>query len=192
VLSRLQNLVIRTSRTWWLYLGVVVLFVGSLLSLLRIGERFPAHAGGNPPFDLQNGLSTAEVYPQIATYTDTARELYHVFTLIDYVFPFSAGLFIAATAAFALRNSLPKWYAVLTARNLLPVFMLGTAFDWLENIAALSAISLYPAETGWLPVLLVLAKRLKLACVMAGQLAMLLLLVYAAGNWLAATFRLRR
>ena len=192
MLNRLQNLVIRTSRTWWLYLGVVVLFAGSLLSLLRIGEMFPAHAAGNQPFDLQNGLATAEVYPQIATYTPAARNLYHAFTLIDYAFPFFAGLFIAATAAFALRNSLPKWYALLTARNLLPVFMLGTVFDWLENIAALGAISLYPAESGWLPVLLVLAKKLKLVCVMTGQAAMLLLLVYAAGNWLAAKLRLRR
>ena len=192
MLNRLQDLVIRTSRTWWLYLGVVILFAGSLLSLLRIGEMFTAHAAGNQPFDLQNGLSAAEVYPQIATYTQAARNLYHAFTLIDYAFPFFAGLFVAATAAFALRNSLPQWYAVLAARKLLPVFMLGTMFDWLENIAALSAISLYPAETGWLPVLLVLVKRLKLVCVMTGQAAMLLLLVYAAGNWLAAKFRLRR
>ena len=192
MLDRLQDLVIRTSRSWWLYLGVLIGFAGSLLALLRIGAMFPAHAAGNQPFDLQNGLAAAEVYPQIATYTETARNLYHVFTLIDYAFPFFAGLFIAATAAFALRNSLPKWYAMLTARQLLPVFMLGTVFDWLENIAALGAISLYPAETAWLPVLLVLAKKLKLFCVMTGQAAMLLLLVYAGGKWLTSRFRLRR
>ena len=91
-----------------------------------------------------------------------------------------------------MRNSLPKWYAALADRNLLPVFMLGTVFDWLENIAAISVISLYPAEAGWLPVLLVFAKKLKLACVMTGQAAMLLLLVYAAGNWLATKLRIRR
>ncbi|MCL4779607.1 MAG: hypothetical protein KJ049_05425 [Gammaproteobacteria bacterium] len=191
MLNRLQNLVIRVSQTWWLYLCVVLLFAGSLLSLLRIGEKFPAHAAGNLPFDLQNALAPAEVYPQLATWTENARQLYYAFTLIDYAFPFFAGLFIAATAAFAMRASLPGWYAALTARNLLPVFMLGTLFDWLENLSALGLISLYPAEFGWLPVVLVLAKKLKLACVMSGQAAMLLLLVYAVGNWLAGKLRIR-
>jgi hypothetical protein len=192
MLNRLQNLVIRVSRTWWLYLCVVLLFAGSLLSLLRIGERFPSYAAGNQPFDLQNALRPAEVYPQLATWTEDARNLYYAFTLIDYAFPFFAGLFIATTAAFAMRNSLPTWYAALTARNLLPVFMLGTAFDWLENLAALAVISLYPAEISWLPIVLVFAKKLKLACVMAGQGAMLLLLLYAAGAWLVRKSGLRR
>jgi hypothetical protein len=192
MLDRLQNLVIRVSQTWWLYFCVVLLFAGSLLSLLRIGERFPSYAAGNQPFDLQNALTPAEVYPQLATWTENARTLYYAFTLIDYAFPFFAGLFIAATATFALRNSLPKWYAALAERNLLPVFMLGTAFDWLENLAALGVISLYPAEIGWLPLVLVIAKKLKLVCVMSAQAAMLLLLLYAAGNWLAARLRLRR
>jgi hypothetical protein len=192
MLDRLQTLVIRVSQTWWLYFCVVLLFAGSLLSLLRIGERFPSYAAGNQPFDLQNALTPAEVYPQLATWTENARTLYYAFTLIDYAFPFFAGLFIAATAAFALRVSLPTWYAALTRRNLLPVFMLGTAFDWLENLAALGVISLYPAEIGWLPFVLVIAKKLKLVCVMSAQAAMLLLLLYAAGNWLAARLRLRR
>lgn len=191
MLTRLQNLVIRTSRTWWLYLGVVLLFAGSLLSLLRIGEIFPTYAAGNLPFDLQNDLVPAEIYPQLASYTEAARKLYYAFTLIDYAFPFFAGLFIAATVAFTLRNSLPKWYAALTARTLLPAFMLGTIFDWLENIAALGVISLYPTEIGWLPALLVSAKKLKLLCVLTSQATMLLSAVYAAGRWLAAKLRIR-
>lgn len=40
MLNRLQTLVIRVSQTWWLYLFVVLLFAGSLLSLLRIGGCF--------------------------------------------------------------------------------------------------------------------------------------------------------
>jgi hypothetical protein len=192
MLKRLQNLVIRVSRSWWLYLCVVLLFAGSLLSLRRIGEIFPSYAAGNQPFDLQNALTPAEVYPQLTTWTDNAHQLYHAFTLIDYAFPFFAGLFIAATAAFALRVSLPGWYAALIDRKLLPVFMLGTAFDWIENLAALAVTSLYPAEIGWLPFVLVLAKKLKLACVMAGQGAMLSLLLYAAGTWLALKSGFRR
>ena len=40
MLGRLQDFVLRISRTWWLYLGVVVIFAGSLQSLMRIGARF--------------------------------------------------------------------------------------------------------------------------------------------------------
>ncbi|MEO7387306.1 MAG: hypothetical protein ABIX37_10255 [Gammaproteobacteria bacterium] len=189
MLGRLQDLAIRISRTWWLYLIVVVLFAGSLQALTRIGERFPLYAAGAVPFDLQNGLQATQVYPQIAGYTAQARELYYAFTLIDYAFPFFAGLFITATVAFALRNSLPRLYVALVARKLLLVFMLPTAFDWLENVAAVSAIVLYPTEMDWLPALLVLAKKCKLGLVLASNVAMSAALVIAAGSWIMKKVR---
>ena len=185
MLGRLQDLVIRISRTWWLYLIVLFLFIGSLQALMRIGKRFPVYAAGSPPFDLQDDLRAAEVYPQIAGYTEQARELYFAFTLIDYAFPFFAGLFITATVAFALRYSLPRFYEVLIARKLLLVLMLATAFDWLENVVAVSIIALYPAEAGWLPGLLVAAKKCKLGFMWVSNGAMLLAVVAAAGTWLA-------
>ena len=91
--------------------------------------------------------------------------------------------------AFALRNSLPKWYEALVSRRLLPVLMIGSAFDWLENIAAVTAIDVYPTEIAWLPGLLVLAKRLKLAFVLTSQGGMFLLLIFAAGKWLVRSVR---
>lgn len=185
MLGRLQDLVIRISKTWWLYLIVLFLFVGSLQALMRIGELFPAYAGGAVPFDLQNELQPAQVYPQVAGYTEPARQLYYAFTLIDYAFPFFAGLFIAATTAFALRYSLPRFYAALVARKLLPVLMLATAFDWLENIAALAAIVTYPPGTSWLPGVLVLAKKCKLAFMVAGNAVMFLAILTAASTWVA-------
>jgi len=190
MLGRLQDFVLRISRTWWLYLAVFVLFGGSLQALTRIGDRFPAFAGGAAPFDLQNGLRAEEVYPQLAGYTEQARELYYAFTLIDYAFPFFGGLFITATVAFALRNSLPRVYDALVARQLLLLLMIPTAFDWLENVAAVSAIVQYPAEVSWLPGALVFAKKCKLATLLASNGAMLLALLVAAGTWLAK--RLRR
>jgi hypothetical protein len=165
MLGRLQDLTVRISKTWWLYLIVLFLFVGSLQALMRIGDRFPAYAAGAVPFDLQNALQPAQVYPQLAGYTEQARQLYYAFTLIDYAFPFFAGLFITATVAFGLRYSLPRVYETLVARKLLPVLMLATAFDWLENVAAASAIVMYPSEIGWLPGLLVFAKKCKLGCI---------------------------
>lgn len=189
MLGRLQDLAIRISRTWWLYLIVLVLFVGSLQALMRIGERFPEYAAGAAPFDLQNDLQAAQVYPQLAGYTGQARELYYAFTLIDYAFPFFAGLFITATVAFGLRNGLPRVYEALVARKLLLVLMLATAFDWLENVAAVSTIVLYPTEVGWLPALLVLAKKCKLGFIVVSNGAMFIAVLAAAGAWVARRIR---
>lgn len=184
MLGRLQNVVLRISRTWWLYLAVLAVFVGSLQALLRIGERFPEFAAGAAPLDLQNDLQANQVYPQLAGYTEQARQLYYEFTMIDFAFPLFAGLFITATVAFALRNSLPRFYEALVARKLLPVLMLATAFDWLENVTALAAISLYPTEFSWLPVLLVIAKKFKLAFMVFSNGAMFAAVLIAAGVWL--------
>jgi hypothetical protein len=189
MLGRLQDLIIRISRTWWLYLIVLVLFIGSLRSLTRIGDHFPAYAGGAVPFDLQNDLRADDVYLQLTGYTEQARELYYAFALIDYAFPFFAGLFIAATVAFALRNSLPRLYDALVARKLLLVFMLATAFDWLENVAAATAIVLYPTEVTWLPNLLVVAKKCKLAAMLASNGIMFAAVLLAAGIWLVRRIR---
>jgi hypothetical protein len=184
MLGRLQDLIVRISKTWWLYLIVLLLFTGSLQALLRIGERFPAHAAGEAPFDLQDDLQAAQVYPQLAGYTDQARELYYAFTLIDYAFPLFAGLFIAATVASALRYGAPRFYAVLVARKLLPLLMLATAFDWLENVVAVWIIASYPPGNSWLPGLLVAAKKCKLAFMWFGTGAMLLAVLAAAATWL--------
>lgn len=189
MLGRLQALVVLISRTWWLYLIVLLLFSGSLMALMRIGELFPAYAAGAVPLDLQDNLRAEQVYPQLAGYTEQARELYYAFTLIDYGFPFFAGLFTAATIAFALRNSLPRVYDYLVARKLLLVFLLATAFDWSENAAALSAIAIYPTEIDWLPTLIVFAKKCKLACMYVGITVMAIALVVAAGAWVARRVR---
>ncbi len=185
MLGRLQDLVIRISKTWWLYFIVLVLFVGSLQALMRIGDLFPEYAAGAVPIDLQNELRPAQVYPQVAGYTEQARQLYYAFTLIDYAFPFFAGLFITATTAFALRYSLPRVYDALVARKLLLVLMLATVFDWLENVAAVTAITMYPDEISWLPGLLVFAKKCKLGLMVVSNGVMLLAILAAAGTWVA-------
>lgn len=184
MLGRLQALILHISRTWWLYLAVVLLFVGSLQALMQIGARFPAVAGGASPFDLQNELVASAVYPQLAGYTDQALRLYYAFNLIDYGFPLFAGLFISATVAFSLRNSAPRFYDALVARKLLLVLMIATACDWLENLAAIATITLYPTEYDWLPVLLVTAKKFKLGFMVLSNGVMLAALLFAAGLWL--------
>jgi hypothetical protein len=68
--------------------------------------------------------------------------------------------------------------------------MIPTAFDWLENVSALSTIVLYPTEVGWLPGALVLAKKCKLASLLVSNGAMVVAVAMAAGAWVLR--RLRR
>jgi hypothetical protein len=180
MLSALNRLIVRTSSSPMLFLAATVVMVATLAAILRIGASFPAIAGGAEPFDLQNGLTAADVLRQLPGYTVEARRQYALFTAIDYVFPFAAGLFLAAVIAFCLRRSFPGVYAALDARRLLPVLMLATLFDWSENVLVLAAIQSWPDTSGALATAIVVAKRLKLACVFLSQgLAVLLLLVTA-------------
>jgi hypothetical protein len=63
--------------------------------------------------------------------------------------------------------------------------MLATAFDWLENVAAVSAIVMYPGEVSWLPGVLVFAKKCKLGFIVVSNGAMFLAVLAAAGTWVA-------
>jgi hypothetical protein len=179
VLSALNQLVIRTSKSIWRFLAVTAVAIIAITLLNAIGRAFPAAAGGSAPFDLQNGLTSAQVVTQLAGYTELARWMYYVFTMIDYVFPFAAGLSLAAAGAFALRKGFPAVYQACEQRRLFPLFLLGTVFDWCENVAAVTAIWTYPGDVQTIATLLVIAKRLKLACVVATQLAVALLLAGA-------------
>ena len=178
---RLNRLILRISVSGWWFAGTALLAFASLSALKRIGAGFPAVAGGAQPFDLQNGLTADQILQQLAGYTDQARQTYLVFTSIDYVFPFAAGLFLAALGAFGLRHGFPGVYAEAARRNLFPLFLAGTLFDWCENIASLTAIMSYPDTSAALAGAVVLAKGLKLVLVSTTQgLAVLLLLAAAA------------
>jgi hypothetical protein len=190
MLSALNRLIIRVSASGWLVLASAVVAFACLSAMNRIAAGFPAVAGGATPFDLQNELTAAQVLQQLAGYTDAARSQYFVFTAIDYVFPFAAGLFLAGLSAFALRRAFPGAYAAMVARRLLPLLMLGTLFDWSENIAAVTAMLAWPETTQGMAIALVTAKRLKLTCVLLSNTLALLLLLAAGGRWIAE--RLRR
>lgn len=183
-LRRLNDLIVRISASGWLFVATLAVMVGTLQALLYIGEIFPARSGGVLPFDLQHELRREAVVPQLAGYTAATRQLYFVFTAIDFVFPLAAGLVLAATAAFCLRRVFPLGYAALVGRSLLPLFLAGTVFDWGENVAALVAILSYPETPAGIPTALVLAKRLKLVSSGAAQMLMFLLLVSVGVQWL--------
>lgn len=176
MLGALNQLIVRVSASGWLFLLTAILAFGSLGIMMRIGAAFSGITGGVPPFDLQNGLTSAQVIEQLPHYTGEARQLYLQFTAIDYLFPFAAGLFLAAIAAFCLRRAFPGAYAMINGRELLPLLMLATLFDWCENIAALASILTYPDTSTALATALVVAKRLKLTMVFSTQGLVVLLL----------------
>lgn len=189
MLRGLNKLIIRVSGNGWLFAATAIVFVVSLRLLMQIGESFPAVAGGAQPFDLQNALTGEQVLQQLAGYTAEARRQYYLFTAVDYVFPFAAGLFLAAIAAFCLRRSFPAAYTAVAERALFPLLMAGSLFDWCENIAALAAILSWPDTSAGVATALVTAKRLKLTLVIATQLLVALLLLATAGKWAAARLR---
>jgi hypothetical protein len=179
----LQRLIIGLSTSGPWYVLALVTALGSFAILARIGTAFPDLAGGALPFDLQNTLSPGDVHAQLAGWTPAARRLYFVFSAVDWIFPLAAGLFQAATITFCLRQGLPRAYRWLTSRHLLPLLLLPTAADWLENILAVSVVASYPPGLPWLPVALVAAKQAKLASLALAQGLMIGLLVYTAGRW---------
>ena len=181
----LNQLIIRISKSGWLYVMVFAGFFGTLQALLRIADRFPERAAGAVPFDLQNQLTAEQIFTQLAGYTDEAFRLYYVFTAIDYFFPLFAGLFLGATVAFLLRHSLPRWYATAEQKNLFLLFLLATIFDWLENITLLSVIVGYPNKLSTIATLAVAAKMGKLGFVFLFQALTLVLLLFSTGKWLA-------
>ena len=184
-MNALNSVIIRISKSGWQYVLVFAGFFGTLQALLRISEHFAELAAGAAPFDLQNQLTVEQIFAQLAAYTEEAFQLYYVFTVIDFFFPLFAGLFLAATVAFLLRHSLPRWYAIAEEKNLFVLFLLATLFDWLENITLLSVIAGYPNELSSIATLAVAAKMGKLAFVFLFQGLTLLLLIFCAGQWLA-------
>lgn len=187
--AAIQRLIVHLSTSGTGYILVLVLAVGSFTLLARIGAAFPAVAAGAPPFDLQNGLVAGDVYRQLAGWTPAARPLYFVFSAVDCVFPLAAGLLLAATITFCLRYSAPRACTRLADRTLLPLLLVPTACDWLENGLAVAAVAMFPEGPAWLPAALVAAKRAKLAGLAVVQPLMAGLVLYAAGRWLLSRRR---
>ena len=184
-----NQLIVRVSASGPLFLLTLAVFAGTLFLLTSISNGFPAIAGGAPPFDMQNGLTAAQVLEQLPGYTDEARRQYLAFTAIDYVFPFAGGLFLAAIAAYCLRKQFAPIYARAVAGNWLAWLMLASLFDWCENIAAITAISAWPGTTEAMATAVVVAKKLKLGFLCATQGGVLLLMLASAVRWALARRR---
>ncbi len=180
----LNDLIVRFSRSAGLFVLSIVVFLGSLLAVFGpIQKVFSELTGGELPFDFQNSLSVEQVFAQLPNYTENAKQVYYAFSFVDYFFPFFAGIFLAAIAAFSLRHISKPAYDWVNQRSLFSLLMIGTLFDWLENCNALLVIYRYPDIMTTAANLMVFAKQGKLAFVMLSQIVGWSLLIIAGALW---------
>ncbi|MBS93450.1 MAG: hypothetical protein QF789_05425 [Gammaproteobacteria bacterium] len=184
MLARLNSLIVECSSTWWKFLIIFLVQMGSLQILQRISNEFPAVSGGVSPFDMQNALTPSEIFQQLENYTAQAFDLYVIFQAVDFVFPFFASLMIASLSAFAMRHCSTNLYEVFVTRKLFVLLMVPAIFDYLENINLLWAVNAWPEQVQIAANLAVTAKMGKLATMMMAFIISILLLLGAAGVWI--------
>jgi hypothetical protein len=170
-MNAVTTLVVRLSSSRRAVVLVLMAFAASLLLLMVAADEFRSASGGADPFDLQNGLSAADVSAQLARYGDDATSHYLVFTVVDWLFPLLGGLVAAVVTAACLRNSLPRVYERAVSWRLFALFFLPTLFDWAENVFAIWLVvdGVPPADR--LVDGLLIAKRLKLVALLVVQTA---------------------
>lgn len=182
----LNNLVIKVSYSAGLFLFSAVLAFGSLfIVFFNINDVFEPIVGAQL-FDFQNDLTIEQVFQQLPNYNDTAVSLYYAFLFIDFFFPIFASLTLGAASAFAIRYLSSKWYDKISSLNLFAAYFIPAAFDWVENISAITVINAYPNELTAVAGLLVIAKKGKLTTVMAMQLISWAFLLVALLKWIGA------
>lgn len=155
-----------------LVVGLVALNAAWLIMLRALGTHFQSVAG-YPLLDLQNSLSPdavmtpSRVLAQIATYSSEAKSVYWSFFILDNIMPpLTFGIF-ALLWVYLLRSNPHRLTQRLLGSYLLLVPLGVGVFDWIENLAYLSAIHAYPAPDV-LPAIGIglVAKWVKAACLM--------------------------
>jgi hypothetical protein len=184
MVRKLSEFIANCSRSWWKFLLFLGGQLGTMAVLMSITGRFPAVTGGYEPFDMQNTLSAEDIFVQLATYTPEAFRLYWIFQAVDYLFPLFAGLMLATAGTFALRHAAPGLYAQAVERATLPLFLLPTVFDWLENLNLLWVAAAWPDQAQVAATLGVVAKLGKLATLNIVFVTVGILLAWAAVRWI--------
>lgn len=183
-MKRLNDLVILCSESAWLFVLSIVAAFGSLAFVLMNVSKVMQHLVGHEAFDMQNSLTVAQVFEQLPSYTQEAKQLYYAFSFADFFFPLFAALFMAGLAAFAVRHAFPDLYQRLNASSLFALLLIPAAFDWLENIFALTVISSFPEQRETAASLMIVAKKAKLASIVLAQVLVLIALGASAVKWL--------
>lgn len=169
------------SRRWWAVVLVFALNFAAFSILFALEDQFEA-LSGVPTFDTQNDLTATLIREQLPLYVGEARAAYERFAAFDFVFPLVAGIFIAVIWALLLRiNRLPL-AARLLAWNL-PLFpLIGTLWDYLENLSLLTILNAGATLSPTMIDAALLFKRLKLTWLFAtGPITILLLVLLIIG-----------
>lgn len=137
----------RRIATWRWLIVTAVLYVGSaaaiFLTPLPFGiPRVTARCGAAPP-DVRFFTSGAEVRRFVVDCGDAGRASWLHLQLADLVFPVISGLFLASALALVLTRSCRPGSPVI-AMAVLP--LIGTALDYLENLAAWVVLGAFPAD----------------------------------------------
>jgi hypothetical protein len=191
MLRKLNDFIIDCSKSWWKFLLLFAGQIGTISVLNMITVRFPAVTDNHIPFDMQNTLSSADIFQQLESYTPEAFTLYGWFQAVDYVFPVFAGLVLAVAGAFGLRHALPDLYTGVVNKGLLSLFMLPAVFDWSENLNLLWVITAWPNQATTAASLAVASKMAKLSSMVLVFAVVGLLLLGAAIRRIAAFTKAR-
>jgi len=189
MLGKLHTLIIDCSLSWW-KTGLLILLFGMTMSqLFVVTNEFPGLATSNNPgetlvpFDMQNDLTTSQLYEQLAFWSPQAFARYRWFQIVDFVFPLVGGLMSAALAALGLRLLSEKYYGIAVSRKLFLLFLIATCFDWLENLGFIWILTMWPDQSMAAAQLAILAKQGKLLCLTIFQPIWIMLLVCGVSVW---------
>ncbi|MBW4436519.1 MAG: hypothetical protein KME04_05260 [Pleurocapsa minor GSE-CHR-MK-17-07R] len=161
-MSWLQNLFLKISRNWILFVVMLVANFASFTILFALEDQFEALAG-IPVYDTQNALTTAQILEQLPLYQGEALNAYLRFAAFDFVFPLVSAIFIAVICTLLLRLNRLKIAQTLLRWRLPLVVLLITLFDYLENVGLLTVLAAAPAPDAAVMNFALVFKQLKLA-----------------------------
>ena len=173
--------------TWRAWVAAVTLF--GLFAGVLFGSNAPFSvprveaACGQPPPDTRFTSSAADVNGFLQACGAVGRDAYRALQVADLVYPLVFGLFLATSMALVLVHLAPGRRSLL-ALAALP--LVGSAFDYLENVFAWVALAAFP-EPSATDSLLGLASAAKTATFWVAGV----LLIVALGGLVVSTVRRR-
>jgi hypothetical protein len=176
MLSKLSNQFGAWARGW-LILAVLAAFIIFMVVTL---PNIQAVSGGIEGLDTTLFYTPEEAFANTASYTDAGRDVIRNFHVtVDLVNPILYSLFLVLLISWLFRNSFAQ-ESKLQKLNLLP---LGAAiFDLLENICIFILFSIYPSKLNFLAWLATTSTMLKILCIYASLVLVLIGLVGTAKN----------
>ena len=193
--SKIQDLVIACSESWWKIALLIAGFGLTFGQLIAVTGEFPALALDTSlgeaivPFDMQNDLTPTQLFAQLAVWSEQSFARYSWFQAVDFLFPLVGGLMSATLAALGLRLLSPKYYSIAVAKKLFLLFFIATCFDWLENAGFIWVLAAWPEESMQAARFAITAKKLKLFFLNIFQPVWVLLLLTGTIVWLYRKLR---